>query len=138
MTHMLRGDFERAWRLSDAERCRRAERQHGQRDLPRHLRSIWDGSSLAGRPVLVRCWHGLGDTLQFIRYVAPLRAQVTSVTVEAPPELIPLLAGMKEIDCLIPLHDDDAVCDAATLQIEVGELPYAFRTTLATVPACER
>lgn len=129
MASMRRGAWEQAWRLSDAA--------PGPRDwtLPRHLQRVWDGSPLAGRRVLVRCYHGLGDTIQFIRLVAPLQAIARDVTVWAQPALIPLLATMRDAPRLLPLHDGTpgADCDA---DIELMELAHALRVTPATLPAC--
>jgi hypothetical protein len=84
--------------------------------------------------VLIRCYHGLGDTIQFIRYVPMVRASAASVLVWAQPPLLPLLEGVPGIDCLLPLHDGspDAEYD---VDVEVMELPYLFRTTLSTIPA---
>ena len=34
---------------------------------------MWDGTPLVRKRVLIRCYHGLGDSVQFIRY-APILA----------------------------------------------------------------
>lgn len=128
---MLRGDFESAWRISDDVLRRRAGRSCGH--LPRHQQWIWDGRPLRGRRVLVRCYHGLGDTIQFIRYAAPLHAIAADVTVWAPAPLIPLLATAAGMDRLLPLHDGVPECDADA-EVELQELPHAFRTTRSTIP----
>src|SRR5688572_12370467 len=105
MLHMRRGQFDAAWQLSDivlrARRARRCE------NLPRHLQWFWDGSSLRGRRVLIRCYHGLGDTVQFIRYAALVRSIAAEVTVLAQSELIALLATVRGIDALLPLDTSD-------------------------------
>ena len=67
--HMRCADFEAAWRISDEavqdrHRCARA---HDYED------STWGGEPADGKRILVRCCYGLGDTLQFIRYVPLLR-----------------------------------------------------------------
>ncbi len=90
---MRRGDFTAAWRISDAVLATRDPATRDDPGLPYHLRWVWDGAPLDGRDVLVRCYHGLGDTIQFARYLAPLRARAARVTLEAPPELRALLAG---------------------------------------------
>ena len=76
----------------------------------------------------MRCYHGLGDTLQFIRYVPRLRAIAAEVTVWAQPELLSLLGTAAGIDRLLPLHDGapDAVYDT---DVELMELPHVFRST---------
>ncbi len=91
-----------------------------------HLRWVWDGRRFDGRDVLVRCYHGLGDTLQFARYLAPLRARAASVTLEVQPELLPLLARVPGADRVIRFavaHPaPPAACD-----IEIMELAHALR-----------
>ena len=44
MSHMLRGDFESAWRLADADRERRRRAGITGADWPRHMRPVWDGA----------------------------------------------------------------------------------------------
>lgn len=132
MRHMRRGEFEAAWAVSD-----RVLRERGGVPcwhLPRHMQYVWDGRPLAGRRVLVRCYHGLGDTIQFIRYAPLLRRTASEVLVWAQAPLIPLLRTVGGIDRLLPLHDGapDAEYDA---DVELMELPHVFRTTLETLPA---
>ena len=129
--HIRRGEFAEAWRRTDADLQARAGRPCWH--LPRHLQYIWTGAPLAGRCVLVRCYHGLGDTIQFIRYVPLLKAVAAEVLVWAQPALLPLLATVPGIDQLLPLHDGtpDVAYDA---DVEIMELPHLFRTTLATIP----
>ena len=132
MRHMRAGEWEEAWRLSDAGVSARGGVVDWQ--APRHLQHIWDGSPLAGRRVLVRCYHGLGDTLQFIRVVPLLAAIAADVTVWAQPALLPLLSTMRPAPRLLPLHDGTPEADY-DVDVEVMELLHAFRCTPATLPA---
>lgn len=86
---MRSGDFSRAWSISD--RAIRARVAHPQAHLPRHFQSIWNGAPLEGR-VLIRCDHGLGDTLQFSRYVPLVQRTASATTLWVPPALIEVLA----------------------------------------------
>lgn len=130
--HMRRGEFAQAWRCADADLRARTGRPCWH--WPRHLQYVWDGRPLAGRRVLVRCYHGLGDTIQFVRYAPLLRQVAAEVIVWAQPELLPLLATAPGIGQLLPLHDGtpEATYD---VDVEIMELPHVFRTTLATIPA---
>ncbi|QNF31844.1 ADP-heptose--LPS heptosyltransferase [Adhaeribacter swui] len=132
MQHMRRGKFEEAWKKSDADLKARAGQPCWH--LPRHFQYIWDGSSLVGKRVLVRCYHGLGDTVQFIRYMPLLKEIAAKVIVWAQAPLIPLLKTVSGIDQLLPLHDGTPEVDYDA-DIEIMELPHYFRTTLATLPA---
>jgi hypothetical protein len=132
MRHMRRGDWARAWRISDE-----VLRAHGGvRDWsrPRHLQAVWNGAPLDGRRVLVRCYHGLGDTIQFIRFAPLVRACASELTIWAQPALIPLLRTMPEVGRLLPLHDGTPEA-AYDVDVEVMELPHVFRTTIGTLPA---
>jgi hypothetical protein len=132
MRHMRRGEWSRAWRISDALLRARA----GARDWhrPRHQQAVWDGTPLDGRRVLLRCYHGLGDTIQFIRYAPRVASIAAGLTVWAQPALIPLLRTMPGIGRLLPLHDGTPEV-AYDVDVEVMELPHVFRTTLGTLPA---
>jgi hypothetical protein len=130
--HMRRGEFEAALALSDA--VLRARAGVPCWHLPRHEQHVWTGAPLDGKRVLVRCYHGLGDTLQFIRYAPLLRAVASEVTVWAQPAVLPLVAGVRGVDRALPLHDGtpDAEYDE---DVESMELPHVFRTTMGTLPA---
>jgi hypothetical protein len=130
MHAMRRGDFAEAWKISDALLATRKD----QTNLPRWFQSVWDGRSVVGKRVLVRCYHGLGDTIQFIRYTRLLKTIAAEVIVWAQSSLIPLLRSVRGIDQLLPLHDGDPEVEY-DVDIELNESPYLFRTTLATIPA---
>ena len=129
---MRRGDFAAAWELSDAVLRRRAGVPCWH--LPRHEQFFWNGGSLAGKRVLVRCYHGLGDTVQFIRYATLLSEIAAEVIVWVQPELEALVRTVQGVDRVLALHDGapEVEFDA---DVEIMELPHIFRTTLETVPA---
>ncbi len=130
--HMRLGDFEAAWRVSDRVLTLRAGQPCWH--LPRHQQHVWNGAPLEGQRVLVRCYHGLGDTLQFIRFMPWLAARCPEVTVWAQPKLLPLLATMRGAGTLIPLHDGTPGV-SYDVDIELMELPHIVRVTLDTIPA---
>ena len=128
---MRAGDWAAAWQVSDAVLQARAGGRD--RDPPRHLQAVWDGTPLAGRRVLVRCYHGLGDTLQFIRFVPAVSAIAAAVTVWVQPALIPLLSGMEGLGRLLPLHEGTPEV-AYDVDVEIMELAHVFRATPETLP----
>lgn len=132
MEAMRRGDFGAAWSVSDA--LLHTSRVEDRLSAPRHLQSIWDGGPVAGKRVLVRCYHGLGDTIHFIRYAALLKRVAAQVIVWVQPSLIPLLRSVEGIDRLMPLHDGAPEVDY-DVDVELNELPYLFRSTLENIPA---
>ena len=129
---MLSGDFEAAWKISDS--LLHLARTQDETKVPRHEQSVWDGRPLEGKRVLVRCYHGLGDTIQFIRYARLLQRVAAEVIVWVQPSLIPLLRGVEGVDRLLPLHDGvpDVEYD---VDVELNELTYVFRTRVESIPA---
>jgi hypothetical protein len=121
---LLLGDFPRGW--AGYEHRRRCE-QYDTRDFPQ---PFWNGTSLAGRTILIHAEQGLGDTLQFVRYV-PLVAQRGGRPLVAVQEgLLPLLraSGVPNLLSLTqPLPHFD-------LHVPLMSLPHVLGTTLETIP----
>jgi hypothetical protein len=122
---MLLGDFEKAWEETD--KIEVARRQGAK--LEGHL--VWDGTDFTDETVLLRCNHGLGDAIQFIRYAPLLRQKCSRLIVKAKPILVPLLQTIPFVDGTISRDEADPDFE---VEIECMELPYAFRTTLNTIP----
>ena len=132
MAAMRRGDFARAWEIGDHVLARRLAAGPG-RHLPRHQQSVWEGRPLEGRRVLVRCYHGLGDTIQFARFLPRVAGLARELIVWAQPALLPLLETMPRFGRLLPLHDGTPAVDYE-VDLEIMEIPHALRITLATLP----
>jgi len=132
MGAMRRNDLQAAWAISDE--VLQSHRTSGEEQWrrPRHLQHIWMGKPLAGQRVLVRCYHGLGDTIQFIRFARPLRALARHVIMWTQPPLLDLVASAAGVDGVLALHDGipDADYD---VDVEIMELPHALRIT--SIPA---
>ncbi|HEX8251952.1 MAG TPA: hypothetical protein VF846_02300, partial [Thermoanaerobaculia bacterium] len=131
-THMRRGDFAAAWTISDEVLASRAGVPSWH--LEREYQWIWDGTPLADRRVLIRCYHGLGDTIQFARFFPLVNAMAKECTVWAQPSLIPLLQTMRGIGRLLPLHDGTPEVEY-DVDVESMELAHLFRTTVDTIPS---
>lgn len=119
--HMLSGNLELAWQESDLIAAR------GNPDPHR----FWDGQPFADRRVLIRCLHGLGDTIQFIRYAPLIRERARTVSIEAQPTLKSLLEQARIADRVITWGEPEPDWDQ---QVEIIELPRIFRTTVPSVP----
>ncbi len=92
---------------------------------------LWDGSSFAGRTLLVHAEQGLGDTLHFVRYLPLAKQRGGTLLFAVQPSLLPLLRG-SGFDGLLAWGDDLGEFD---LQVPLLHLPGIFRTTLQNIPA---
>lgn len=130
MEAMLGGDFEAAARETLA--LMRGLREEPERN-PNWDNLLWDGKPLNGRHVLVRCNHGLGDTIQYARFLPALDSIARRLTVFVQPDLLPLLESMPG---MIRNGCTESVPPSVDCEVEIMELSYAMRTTAfpRTVP----
>jgi hypothetical protein len=91
---------------------------------------LWEGEDLAGKSILVHCEQGLGDSLQFIRYLAPLARMAGSATVITYPPLANLFRSIPGVE-VTTAYDGSAFDHHVPLMC----LPRLFGTTLETIPA---
>lgn len=128
---MRRGAFEKAWELSDDVLKSGLHRNY--LSLPRNYQCIWNGASLMNKRVFIRCYHGLGDTIMFIRYTPLVKRIASEVIVWAQPKLVDLLKTADGIDEILPLHDGTPET-SYDVDVEIMELAHVFRTTILTIP----
>jgi tetratricopeptide (TPR) repeat protein len=108
-----------------------------QRDPVRGLqrdfnRPRWSGQpSLAGRSVLVHAEQGLGDTLQFARYLRPLEDLGAEVTFEVQPVLMQVLRSLPLRGKLLARGDS---LPNTEFHIPLLSLPLALGTRIDTIP----
>jgi len=121
---LLRGDFERGWPLYEVRRVEPI----GDPSVP-----LWRGTvDLAGKSILVHWEQGFGDTIQFCRYLAPLRRRAARV-VFAPQRALTGLMRSFEPD--IEVVDPTGPLPRCDVRIPLLSLPLAFGTTLPTIPS---
>ncbi len=129
MTAMLSGDFDSAWRTSDLLRARNAPDPH----------RFWNGEDIHGARLIVRCLHGLGDTMQMLQYASRLNAQAASVLFEVPPRLLGLATCFRGVSQAMTWGEiAPRAMPPWDVQIEVMQLPYLFRTRLGELPIATR
>lgn len=129
---MRAGDHPAAWALCEQQAALRPAAERDDPRLPYHLRWVWNLTELDGRHVLVRCYHGLGDTIQFLRFLPELRRRAASVTLEIQPRLISLLPP-DLADVAVPF-DPAHPLKPAECDVEIMELSFALRTPPSACP----
>jgi tetratricopeptide (TPR) repeat protein len=128
MERLLSGDFPRGW--EDYEWRLRGT---GHPLQPRAFsKPQWRGEALGGRTILLHAEQGLGDTIQFCRYVPLVAARGGCVVLELPRPLLRLLSGLPGVARLIAAGSPLPAFD---VQCSLMSLPLAFRTDIDTIPA---
>jgi hypothetical protein len=130
---MRAADYEGAWAVAEEALAARDPAKRDDPDQPYHKRWVWDGRPFDGKHVLVRCYRGLGDTLQFARYLPLLAERAASVTLEAQPRLIPLLRHLPGVARIIPF-DTARPAPHFECDLEITELDFALRAPPSAVP----
>jgi tetratricopeptide (TPR) repeat protein len=92
----------------------------------------WRGEALAGRTLLVHVEQGIGDTLQFVRYIPMIEKDGGHVILEVQPPLERLLTGIPNMDSLLI---KGAPWPNVELRVPLLNIPGVFQTTLETIPA---
>jgi tetratricopeptide (TPR) repeat protein len=117
MCRLALGDYAKGWPQYEW-RWETRQFEHGRRDLDAPL---WLGrEDLRGRTILLHAEQGLGDTLQFCRYVPNVAALGAKVILEVQPGLERLLSRLDGVDHILTR--------GAALP------PYDFQTPLASLP----
>lgn len=103
------------------------------RDVPRAAaRPEWDGEPLEGRTILVHAEQGLGDTIQFARYLPRVAAKGGRLLVECQPGMVPLLRDFAGVAGVLTAEDALPEFD---VQAPLMSLPRIFRTGLDAISA---
>jgi tetratricopeptide (TPR) repeat protein len=90
------------------------------------------GRPLAGQTILLHTEQGLGDVIQFARYVPMVEALGATVILGVPASLQALLGTLKGSFTLATKGDELPEFD---LHCPLMSLPLAFKTTVDTIPA---
>ena len=94
---------------------------------------LWLGiESLANKTILLHAEQGLGDTIQFCRYVTLVKKLGARVLLEVPQFLMELLDNFEGVDVLLEKGKQLADFD---YQCPLLSLPLAFKTDLNSIPS---
>lgn len=130
LCRLLIGDYAEGWRKHEWRWRTETYASKAQRQLEKPL---WLGrESLANKTILLQAEGGLGDTLQFCRYVALIAARGAKVLLEVQPELKQLLMNLDGVSAILvpgmPYPPFDFHCPLMSL-------PHALGTTSDSIPA---
>lgn len=120
MTYLLLGQFKRGF-LEYESRL----------DLPEYVphellvgKEEWDGAALDGKTLLIYPEQGLGDLLQYLRYVGECKARGARTMVVCHPPLASVLETVPDIDLVVPVGVP--LPEQFDVYISALSLPYAL------------
>lgn len=127
---ILLGEYEEGWRLW--------EWRWKAKELASYVRNftqpLWLGqSSIKDQAILIHAEQGLGDSIQFCRYIAMLEALAPKeIILEVPKALMLLLSSLKN---QVTFIEQGHATPEFDLHCPMMSLPHAFKTIVATIPA---
>ncbi len=126
---LLAGDYEQGFREYEHRWQANGTQRPGD-DEPDMRKRLWGGQTVANKRILLYAEQGFGDTIQFVRYVAPLQARGAEVVLEVQPALRGLMRWLRP-ECEVGNGNVSAEFD---LHCPMMTLPLAFKTTRETIP----
>ncbi len=122
------GDFDNGWQNYESRWFIDSPVAFLHHKIPR-LESL---DNIAGKKVLIWAEQGLGDALQFCRYIKPLFDLGARITFRVPAQLLNLLGVLTKFCNLVAI--DDFRNDGFDFQSPLLSLPLLFKTDLDSIP----
>ena len=132
LTNLLSGNYLEGWK---GYRWRRNADLKILTDYHRNGKSRWDGSSFENRTLLIHYEQGLGDNIQFVRYLPMVKARGGTVVYETLKPLIGLLQGFPGVDEIMEYRKDEQLSLHYDVYSSLMDMPNIFGTTVETIPA---
>ncbi|MCX8521601.1 MAG: tetratricopeptide repeat protein [Rhodoferax sp.] len=125
---LLTGQYERGWQLYEW-RWRKKKFSSPRRDF---TQALWLGDSpLQGKTILLHWEQGLGDTIQFCRYIALVAQRGATILLEVRSPLKALLAKLPGV---AQIYEYGEALPHFDCHCPLMSLPLAFQTRLDSIP----
>jgi tetratricopeptide (TPR) repeat protein len=126
---ILTGNYQEGWMLYET----RSEKEDLKKNFPRYPQLAWRGNEdIRNKKILIHSEQGLGDSLQFIRYLDQIHQLGAEIILEVPRTLVTLVNTIQTPITIIEkgskLPEFDAYCPLLSL-------PFVFKTTVDTIPS---
>jgi len=129
LLQMLLGDFEAGWSGREARWTIPDPSPY-----PKFSQPMWLGEvPIEDKTILIHVDEGLGDTIQFIRYVPMVASRGARIILVVEPPMVPLLSSLPGVSQCLALSDEPL--PAFDVHCPIGTLPTVFGTRLDTIPA---
>jgi len=128
ITHILLGEYELGWKEYEWGW------QSGERGIPRKFsQPTWLGNeSIFGKTLFIHREQGLGDLIQFCRYIPLLEKLGAQIILEVPLSLFGL---MKSLSPSVMVIKEGESLPSFDLVCPIMSLALAFKTTVKNIPA---
>ncbi|MEZ0288767.1 MAG: tetratricopeptide repeat protein [Methylophilus sp.] len=125
---ILMGEWEEGWQLYEYRRHRKGQKE----SYPDYPQPLWLGhENVANKVLYIYPEQGLGDFIQFCRYIPLVEKLGAKVVLSVP---APLVSMIKTMGLNARIVAKDEKVDAFDLHCPIMSLPLAFKTTLESIP----
>ena len=125
------GEFKSGWQEYEW----RFRRSNWANIYPHRLRSPrWQGQAYQGQKLLVHCEQGMGDVLQFFRYLPLVKQLGGTLILEVHEPLVPLLGPQPCIDEIVTFDLNQPPTVRHDMHTPLLRLPEIFKTRLDSIP----
>ncbi len=118
---LLQGEYRKAW--PDYE----LRLEMGQTQLYSYPVPRWKGDSISGKRLIIHNDQGLGDAIQFFRFINQIRSRVGHIILAVPRALVRLFAYQHIVEEVI---EEGKEYPKADYEIPIGSLPGLLNITL--------
>ncbi len=94
---LLRGDYAGGWEELEW----RFQTTDGANPMPHMDLDRWNGEPAAGKTIIILAEQGIGDTLQFARYIPEARARCGRIVLECQKELVTIIRSCPGVDAVL-------------------------------------
>ncbi|WP_353432445.1 tetratricopeptide repeat protein [Polynucleobacter sp. MWH-UH23A] len=128
LIYLTLGDYETGWPLYESRwNTSNSPLPNTYSEIPR----LKPGVNIEGKKILIWSEQGLGDSIQFSRYIKLLKSQGANITFLAAPQLISLFHSSFDIEISSEIPRPLSQFD---YQSPLMSLPYFFGSTLSSIP----
>lgn len=127
LTQLKLGNFKDGWKEYEwGKKCNFRPNKYPDK-------SSWLGQDLSEKTILLYCEQGLGDTIQFSRYIEYISKIAKKVIFQLPPPLKDLLKNIKKIKKIDVITNDDEP-ETFDYTCSIMSLPSILKTNTENIP----
>ena len=127
VAYLLMGDYAQGWPQYET----RWNFEHMAGTLPKYSQPQWAGQDLEGKTIFVVSEQGLGDNIQFVRFLEVLLNKKAQIILSANSNLAPLF---EKSSSRIQIVATDQIPEQFDYWIPIMSIPNAINLTLDTLP----